>query len=118
MDLDKFLNNPKFTILATIFNEDEFLLINSVESKPYLHTQMANKNNKYKKMFTIYLTEDLPSQIEIDYRYLHQKYYLIPDPESKIHILYHPGILFEHRSMFKHIAFYGPYTIKYKEDNE
>jgi hypothetical protein len=119
MNLEKLLDNPKFTFLTYIYAESKILLTHSIESEPdFPPALMMNQNKTFKKMITIYYTEKLPSRIEIDYRYLKQKYYLVLDPNSKISILHHPGIFFDHKSPLKHIAFYGPYVIQKIEDYE
>jgi hypothetical protein len=113
MNLDIFQKNPKFTILTTIFGENKTHLGHSVESydvESYIPPIiMTSEDENYKKIVTIYLTEKLPSEIKIYAYYLSRIYYLSLDPEFKINTLYHPGIYFNHESVFKHVAFYGPY---------
>jgi len=119
MNLEKLLYNPKFTFLSYIYAEKNILLTHSIESEPdFPPALMMNQNKTYKKVITIYYTEKLPSQIEIDYHYLKQKYYLVLDLNFQMTILHHPGILFDHKSPLKHIAFYGPYRVKKIEEYE
>jgi hypothetical protein len=111
MNFEKFLDNPNFTILTVIYSKNKILLEHSIELEPdFPPILMESKSKVYKKIINLYYTKKLPDEIIIDYHYLKEKYYLIPD--SQINVLLHPGILFDDKSPFRYVAFYGPYKVK------